>query len=84
MSRKEEIIRLQPYNSNLRNGRDEQMESKGYDCPVCLGNGWFWAEDPDPCCHDTVKRECRCCNGTGKVDAEITIHWKPSEGRSKV
>ena len=41
---------------------------------VVSGNGYFWEDGIEP-----VKKPCPVCNGSGKLDAEITIEWKPSK-----
>ena len=80
MSKIEEIIKLKPDHGCTNGRRDERLVSKGFDCPECYGNGWHWAEEGK----DWIKEACHVCNGTGKVDAVVTIHWQASEGRSKV
>lgn len=52
----------------------ERMTSPGHTCSYCHGNGYFWKDGIEP-----VKKPCPVCNGSGKLDAEITIEWKPSK-----
>lgn len=66
----------------MREGRPEKFTVKGFTCPECHGNGWHWDVDFSGMCE--VKEPCRACNGTGMVDAEVAVHWQPSEERSKV
>ncbi|MBR1463470.1 MAG: hypothetical protein IJ604_08895 [Prevotella sp.] len=61
---------------------EERLISRGHCCPECHGNGWFWGMDPQDI--DSIKAPCRTCNGTGKVDAVVTVHWQASEGKPKV
>lgn len=80
MSKITELLELRPDHGCTRGGRDERLISKGHQCPECYGNGWHWAEEGK----DYVKDPCSVCNGTGMVDAVVTVHWQASEGRSKV
>lgn len=79
MSKTKEIIELKPNHACTRGKRDERLISRGYTCPECDGNGWHWVEDPDPCSHGHIQKPCSVCNGTGKVDAIVTVHWVASE-----
>lgn len=58
------------------------MRSEGHVCSHCHGNGYSW-QLPD-CEKDSVKETCPVCDGSGKLDAVITIEWRPSGGRRKV
>ena len=49
----------------------ELVVSKGHTC----GNGWFWGVDEF---RDRVKNTCPLCEGSGMLDAIVTIEWKPS------
>lgn len=80
MSKIRELLELKPDHGCTNGRRDERLVSKGYDCPECYGNGYHWAEKGK----DSIKEACHVCNGTGKVDAVVTVHWQASEGRSKV
>ena len=53
---------------------DEKRTVEGLRCNYCWGNGWFWGTDE---WGDDVKSACPMCGGSGKVNAEITIKWKP-------
>lgn len=52
----------------------EKMTVKGLSCGYCHGNGYFWGMDD---MGQSVKDPCRICKGSGKVNAEITINYKP-------
>lgn len=52
----------------------ETITSNGHPCGYCHGNGFFWGEQQ----RERVKTNCPVCNGSGKLDAVITIEWKPS------
>lgn len=52
----------------------EQLTIRGLKCGYCHGNGYFWGMDETG---EGVKRGCPICHGSGKVDAEITIDYKP-------
>lgn len=53
----------------------ELVVSKGHTCGYCHGNGWFWGRDEFG---DSVKNACPVCEGSGMLDAVVTIEWKPS------
>ena len=84
MSKIKETIELKPNHGCTRGARDEELISRGHECPECNGNGYHWVDDPDPAAHGCVKEPCSICNGSGKVAAFVTVHWQASEGRSKV
>lgn len=54
----------------------EKIESRGYRCNYCSGNGYFWDRD---CIGDPIRHACPFCNGAGEVDAVVTITWIPKE-----
>lgn len=56
-------------------GQRESLLSPGHKCSYCHGNGWFWRED----LHERMKADCPVCNGSGKLDAVITIEWRASK-----
>lgn len=53
----------------------ETIISNGHLCGYCHGNGFFWSEE----LRERVKTPCPVCNGSGKLDAVITVDWKPSK-----
>ncbi len=59
---------------------EERLESPSMECGYCHGHGSFiyderWGED--------VIRICPVCKGAGRVVAEVTIKWKPSNNINK-
>ena len=80
MSKISEILELKPDHGCTRGGRDEELLSKGHTCPECHGNGWHYTVGEK----DRWREACSICNGTGMVDAVVTIHWQASKGKSKV
>ena len=52
----------------------EKKIVEGLRCNYCWGNGWFWNTDEYG---EDFKDPCPMCGGSGKVNAEITIKWKP-------
>lgn len=82
MSKNRQVITVSPPLFLKENGRKEQMFSKGHVCSHCHGNGWFWRLPDDE--RESVKSPCPICNGSGKLDAVITIEWVPSSERSKI
>lgn len=58
-----------------RHQNKEMIVSKGHNCGYCQGNGWFWGRDEFG---DSIKNPCPICEGSGMVDALVTIEWKPS------
>lgn len=59
----------------VRNQKKEMIVSKGHTCGYCYGNGWFWGRDGFG---DSIKNDCPICEGSGMVDAVVTVEWKPS------
>lgn len=57
----------------------EIITSSGHTCSYCHGNGFSWSEE----LRERVKTPCPVCNGSGKLDAEITVNWKPSKQHRK-
>ena len=53
----------------------ESISGKGNRCSYCHGNGFFWGEEQ----RERVKADCPVCKGSGKLDAVITIEWKPAK-----
>lgn len=52
----------------------EVKHFKDYTCPVCNGQGGF----PEQTGPDQYKTNpCDYCCGAGKVNAEVTVNWKP-------
>lgn len=76
MSAQNQIIFIQPMLFIGESNRKERIESKGHLCPDCHGSGWHWGEDERG---ERVKEPCRICEGRGKLDAVVTIEWKPAQ-----
>lgn len=70
MSKKTETIELEP----SKYSRIESFSASGFSCPCCGGKGGF-CEDIG---HDRdVFINCDYCNGSGVVNAAITVEWGP-------
>lgn len=55
---------------------EQHLESEAMECGYCHGRGTFayderWGDD--------VVKICPVCKGCGRVSAEISIRWTPSE-----
>lgn len=74
MSVKSDIIKVIPSEFIGAGNMKETIASNGHSCGYCHGNGFFWGEQQ----RERVKKNCPVCNGSGKLDAVITIEWKPS------
>lgn len=75
MSVKNEFIKVTPSEFVGVGNMEETFASTGHRCGYCHGTGFFWgAEGREP-----VKTDCPVCRGSGKLDAVITIGWKPSK-----
>lgn len=75
MSVKNDIIKVTPPAFVGVGNLKETIISTGHLCRYCHGNGSFWGEE----LRERVKKDCPVCNGSGKLDAVITIEWKPSK-----
>lgn len=56
----------------------EKITSNDHSCGYCHGNGFIWGEE----IQERVEKDCPVCQGSGKLDAAITIEWKPSKPNS--
>lgn len=74
MSTKYAIIKIIPSEFIGAGNMKETITSNGHSCEYCQGNGFFWGEQQ----RERVKKDCPVCNGSGILDAVITIEWKPS------
>ncbi len=74
MSSKKQMIWLTP---PLYQSKDERIESRNHECGYCHGTGGFWGERNSP--SESEWKECPVCEGCGKMDAEVTIKWKPNK-----
>ena len=76
MSKERRMIEIAPGLMSPGSRMSETIESRGYNCPYCHGNGYHWQEDEWQECY---KKECPICRGSGKLDAVITVEWKASD-----
>lgn len=78
MSGKIEFLYLNP---PLFADAEEHVECTGYECALCKGQGGFAGDriKPDEC----EWKICPMCEGSGKMDAEVTIKWKPNKRDKK-
>ena len=79
MSVKRDMIIVTPSETVGAGHMEETFASAGHRCGYCHGNGFFWGEEG---C-EPVKTDCPVCRGSGKLDAVITIEWKPSKETAK-
>jgi DnaJ-class molecular chaperone len=75
MSVKNDMIQITPPAHVGVGNLKEIIKSSGHTCGYCHGNGFLWNEE----LRERVKIDCPVCNGSGKLDAVITIEWKPSK-----
>lgn len=75
MSNKNQFITITPPLFLNEGGRMERLNSLGHKCSYCHGNGWFWGVEG----RERVKVDCPVCEGSGKLNAAITIEWKPDK-----
>lgn len=54
----------------------ENFVSTGHKCDYCKGNGWFWGTEEGS--REDVRKSCPVCEGSGELDAIITVDWKPT------
>ena len=75
MSKNNQMILISPPMFIGEGNQKESISSKGHRCSHCHGNGFFWGEEQ----RERVKVDCPVCKGSGKLDAVITIEWKPAK-----
>lgn len=75
MSKIEKQLEICPPAYMCKGPGRENFVSTGHVCGYCRGNGWFWGEDERG---ERVKRDCPVCEGSGGLDAIITVDWKPA------
>lgn len=75
MSKNKQFISITPPIFVNESGGMESLNSPGHKCSLCRGNGWSWGEEE----RERVKITCPACKGSGKLDAIITIEWKPAK-----
>lgn len=76
MSKERRIIEIAPERMIPGGRMTDRIESHGHCCPYCEGNGYHWQEDD---WRERYKKMCSICNGSGKLDAIITIEWRAGE-----
>ena len=74
MSKNKQMIMISSAHVHRRRKSQESISSPGHRCSYCHGNGYFWEDGIE-----SVKKPCPVCNGSGRLDAVITIEWKPSK-----
>ena len=57
-------------------GMAETFVLTGYDCPRCHGSGEQW--DVSPADGQPRIASCPMCGGSGRLDAEVTVQWRPA------
>lgn len=75
MSKERRIIEITPGKLSPGGRMTEVIESKDFKCPYCQGNGYHWQEDEY---QEPYKKDCLICEGSGKLDAEVRVEWKPA------
>lgn len=73
MSKITRTVELKPPKGNMVK---ELLTNPGHVCGYCHGRGYFghsW------CHRDEEPTTCPVCDGTGQVDAIVTIEWKSSK-----
>lgn len=81
MSRISEILTIEP-GSFFGSIHDERYTSTGHDCSYCNGRGRF---APIQVGRDEYEENpCPVCGGTGRLKAEITIHWAPDNKQEQI
>ena len=76
MSKERRMIEIAPGLMSPGSRMSETIESRGYNCPYCHGNGYHWQEDV---WQERYKQECPICKGSGRLDAVVTIEWKAGD-----
>ena len=77
MSRVKKELALFPPTCLQEGKRPEVLVSTGHACSYCHGNGWYWGFDG----REAVRRDCPVCEGSGELDALITIQWFKKGGK---
>lgn len=75
MSVKNDMIQITPPVFVRVGNMKEIITSSGHTCGYCHGSGFFWRDEM----RERVKTPCPVCDGSGKLDAVITVNWKPSK-----
>ena len=73
MSRVKRTVELRPPSCDRTK---EVHTSPGHLCGYCKGVGYFVSPYRD---REEEPTSCPVCDGSGQVDAIITVEWKPSK-----
>ena len=76
MSQLKRILEIRPPDYLLR---EQRLTSCDMECGYCHGRGTLVYDDRYG---DDVVKICPVCQGQGRVDAEITIRWQPSNNNN--
>lgn len=76
MSRIRKEVQLYPPDSLQPMRKAEMLVSPRHICPYCHGNGFFYERDDT---NEVVKEPCPVCEGSGMLDAYVTVKWKPTK-----
>uniref|UniRef100_A0AB33JEV8 Chaperone protein DnaJ n=1 Tax=Prevotella sp. GTC17260 TaxID=3236796 RepID=A0AB33JEV8_9BACT len=84
MRKEKRMIEIAPECMSPGSRMTDHIESRGHCCPYCQGNGYFWEENRWAECYKKerpifYKQECPICQGSGKLNAVITVEWKAAE-----
>jgi hypothetical protein len=74
MSKKSEILTIEPGSFN-GSSHDEHYISAGHVCSYCNGRGYFMPTQIGY--NKYIGNPCPVCAATGRLKAEVTIHWVP-------
>lgn len=66
----------QPHYMGGDNRFTEKLAELEEKCESCQGSGWFWGENEHG---ESVKKDCPCCEGSGKMQATVKIYWEPGK-----
>lgn len=78
MSRTKTMVELTPPDFALR---EEYMLTAPMTCGYCHGQGYFLSESTPY--DDNNTTTCPVCKGSGRVEAEVSIKWKPSNNNKQ-
>jgi len=57
----------------------ERLVVRGLCCGYCKGQGEVLRRDATT--HEWEYLKCPLCKGSGDLDADVTVEWKPRKGR---
>ena len=76
MSRIKKQLEICPPAYMCKGPNRENFVSTGHKCGYCKGNGWFWGTEEGS--REDMRKPCPVCEGSGELDAVITVDWKPT------